>query len=126
MISSSSSNLVTSPAIPGAPYDGKWKGRTIGQTGCNSAIGVTVANNTVSGQLTSGTFGGNTEVSGTISDDGSFAGTIADAILSGKFEDNRFEGVFSRPAAALAWPMTGVGSSGQYCANMLVILERVK
>jgi hypothetical protein len=127
VIPPNSSNPVTNSAKPRARYDGEWKGRTIGQTGCNSLIRVKVANNTMSGQMTLGTYGGNTEVSGTISDDGSFAGTIADATLSGKFEEDRFEGVLSDPTAKnISSAVTGMGSAGQYCSNMLVILARVK
>jgi len=115
------SKSAASPALPGAPYDGEWKGTVISSANCTynwtygpcgGNVKVTVAKNAVSGKLQGRT--GDAQLSGTIASNGSFAGKIGGYPLSGKFEEDRFEGVVE------AQP--GVSSSSVGAA---VFLERV-
>jgi hypothetical protein len=108
------SKSVTSPATPGAPYDGEWKGIKLAETpGAGGKVQLTVARNAVSGKVES--YLGNAQLSGTIASDGSFTGKVGDQRLTGKFEGDRFQGVIS-----LAQTPSYISSGGA------VFLERVK
>ena len=113
------SKSVTSPVLPAAPYDGEWKGIVLGSPTCTLGfcrgnVKVTVAKNAVSGKGESPT--GNVQLSGSIASDGSFAGTFGGAPITGKFEEDRFEGVFAAKDAN--FPASNAG--------VVLILERVK
>ncbi len=113
------SKSITSPALPAAPYDGEWKGVVLGGHNCASGpcggtVNVTVAKNALSGKMESRA--GNMQISGTIANDGSFAGKLGDLHLSGKFDEDRFEGLIISASASITSPTSGG----------VLILERVK
>ena len=113
------SKSVTSPALPAAPYDGEWKGVVLGPPvctygPCGGSVKATVAKNVLSGKMESRA--GNVQISGTIANDGSFAGKVRPALLSGKFDEDRFQGVIREPS----------GPSSSFSGTMAVFLERAK
>jgi class 3 adenylate cyclase len=106
---------VTSPGLPGAPYDGEWKGiRMGGYPGSGGTVQLTVARNAVSGKMQS--YLGNVQLSGTIASDGSFTGKVGGQSITGKFEGDRFQGVISSQQ----------GNTPAYFSSGAVFLERVK
>jgi class 3 adenylate cyclase len=112
------SKSVTSPTLPGAPYDGEWKGFVLGSRnwtgGCQGHIKVMIAKNLASAKMEC--IRGSAQLSGTIASDGSFTGKLASADVSGKFDGDRFQGIISVSTG-------GVLSSDN---NQAIFLERVK
>jgi len=110
------SKIVTSSPSPNKLYDGAWKGSSLrgncqAAGYCDGDIMVTVANNTVSGQLKGQR--GQMSFSGNIASDGSFTGKVGEMPVSGNFDKDRFRGVIR----------LGVGSTS---GGIAVLLERIK
>ena len=89
-------------AYAGGPYDGEWTGSATPNRGrCRPApVTLTVAGKVVTGEVR---LDRETEIRGTVWEDGSFGATIGFNQLTGQFSREAFEGAFETPDCA--WKM---------------------
>jgi hypothetical protein len=89
-------------AYAGGPYDGQWSGTATPNRGrCRPAnVTLTVAGKVVTGEVR---LDRETEIRGTVWEDGSFGATIGFNQLTGQFSRDAFEGEFE--ASECAWKM---------------------
>lgn len=97
----------------GGRFNGDWKGQAgTNHKGCLKFLDteIRVAGSHASGQMSFISAYGKVPIAGTISGDGSMAGTLGGAVFSGRFEGDHFKG---------AW-------LGGTCGGGFVQLDRVK
>ena len=101
LLSQFASAYVTS-AYAGGPYDGEWTGTATPSRGrCRPAsVTLTVAGKVVTGEIR---LDRETDIRGTVWEDGSFGATIGFNQLTGQFARDTFEGSFETPECA--WKM---------------------
>jgi hypothetical protein len=95
-------SLLTS-AFAGGPYDGEWAGTATPNRGrCRATnVTLTVAGKVVTGELR---LERETDIRGTVWEDGSFGATIGFNQLTGQFDRDTFEGEFE--TSDCAWKMS--------------------
>ena len=89
-------------AHAGGPYDGEWAGTATPNRGrCRPAnVTLTVAGKVVTGEIR---LDRETDIRGTVWEDGSFGATIGFNQLTGQFSRDSFEGAFETPECT--WKM---------------------
>lgn len=95
--------LLSTSSYAGGPYDGEWTGTATPSRGRCRPTNVTL---TVTGKVVTGEIrlDRETDIRGTVWEDGSFGATIGFNQLTGQFDRNAFEGSFE--ASDCTWKMS--------------------